>query len=269
VRARRALVRRELPKVKPGARGELEEALVARGLEVTPRGVRLPAREQTLALFRDAPLVEEKGLAARLALVVPAEAKQVVAALLREKAIERVERPSGPALALPSVPLLDAGEAVRLVKELEGAIRWLRRAAKGPANKRPRLLRRDLSDLTARLGAAPDASDARKDPEAAPPASLLPLLARTASELAARHGGLAPIPSLVRAIGAPTAQIHAALLEGHARGWFELQPESSMGRWSADDLALCVPGPEGTRLSWLRPLRTGAAAGDAAPGTVR
>jgi hypothetical protein len=59
---------------------------------------------------------------------------------------------------------------------------------------------------------------------------------------------------------APTLAVHAALLEGYARGWFELQPESSMGRLGPADLALCPAGPEGTRLSWVRPLAIALAA---------
>ena len=152
VRERRGVARRDLPKVKPGARAKLEKMLRARGLEVTASAVRVPAREQVLALLRSSTLVEEKGLAVQLALVAPAEVKRVVQSLLREKAVERIERPQGPALALPPVTRLDANEAVRLVRELEGALLWLRRAAKGPAKKRPRLLRRDLLDLVVRLG---------------------------------------------------------------------------------------------------------------------
>ena len=151
VRERRGVARRDLPKVAPSARVKLEKMLRARGLEVTPSAVRIPAREQLLALLRSSPFVEEKGLAGQLALVTPAEVKRVVQTLLEEKAALRVERPTGAALALPPLILLDAAEAVRLVKELEGAIRWLRRAVIGPAKRRPRLLRRDLLDLVARL----------------------------------------------------------------------------------------------------------------------
>lgn len=41
-------------------------------------------------------------------------------------------------------------------------------------------------------------------------------------------------------------------MEGVARGLFELEPESGMGRLSPEDAELCFPGPMGTRLSWVR-----------------
>ena len=255
VRRLRGLARRDLPKVPPAARPLLDDGLRAAGLEVTRTAVRLPAREQLLALFQDGGPIEEKGLATRLACVTPAEGKALLAALLAEGAIRRVERPGGPALALSAARTLDAGRAADLAADLERALKWIRRAARAPRGARAELLEEDVAALVSRLGASASAGRVPVPPPSPGPSALLQRLARTALDLAARHGGLAPVPLLVRSLAAPTASVHAALLEGHARGWFELQPESSMGRLGADDLALCLPGPGGTRLSWVRPLR--------------
>ncbi len=246
--------RRELPKLPAAAREVLDSALRAQGFEVTRSAVRLPARKQLLALLRDERRVDERGLAARLAYVSGPEANALIAALVREREVVRVERPSGTAFALPSERTLDADTATRLAGDLERALKWVRRAAKSPARARLALLDGDVAELLARLGAGVGALPTAPAPADASAGALLELLTRTAVELAETHGGLASVPTLVRAVGASTAAAHAALLEGHARGRFELQPESSMGRLDADDLALCLPGPGGTRLSWVRPI---------------
>jgi hypothetical protein len=68
--------------------------------------------------------------------------------------------------------------------------------------------------------------------------------------------GLTFVPTVVRALGAshghdPDA-VHAALLYAASAGVLELRPESGMGRLSAEDQMLCLPGPRGSRLSWVR-----------------
>jgi hypothetical protein len=264
VRARRGVARRDLPRVSPPARAALDDALRIAGLEVSRSAVRVPARSQILSLLEDGGAVDEKGLAQRLACVTGPETKALVAALLREGAVRRVERPSGPALRSPSERTIDADRAARLGEEIERALKWIRKAKRAPGRSAD-LLERDVVELLERLGDAASVRLAQAASVSTPgqtsrPAasSLLDHLTRVATQLAAKHGGLAPVPLLVRSLDAPTAAVHAALLEGHARGWLELQPESSMGRFGAEDLALCPPGPEGTHLSWVRPLKSPA-----------
>ena len=256
VRGQRGVARRKLPKVAPSLRAALDAALRAAGLEVTPSVVRVPARAQLLALLAGGAAVEEKGLVRQLACVTAGEAKALVASLVREGAARRVERPSGTALSLPSERAVGAEGAARLAADLEGALKWVRRAARTAGPGRLELLESDVTALLERLGAALSSEGPLPAPSraAGSPSTLLDRLAHAAIQLAAQHGGLAPLPTLVRALDAPTASVHAALLEGHARGLFELQPESSMGRLGAEDLALCLAGPEGTHLSWVRPL---------------
>ncbi len=255
VQEARGRARRDLPKVAPALRPALDAALQRAGLEVTRAAVRVPARAQLVALLEEGGPVQEKGLAGHLVCVTPAELKVLAARLMGEGALRRVERPSGPALALTSERALQVDRALRLVGDLEQALKWLRKATRGPQRARPGLLEADVADFFARLraGAATTGAPAQDPGESS--GSLLDRVTRATSELAAQHGGLAPVPLLVRSLGASTASIHAALREGHARGLLELQPESSMGRLGAEELALCPPGPEGTRLSWVRPLK--------------
>jgi hypothetical protein len=257
VRKRRGVAKRDLPKVPPAHRAALDDAFRAAGLEVLRNAVRIPARAQLLALLDDGAAVDEKGLVKRLACVTGLEAKSLVTTLVREEVVRRVERPTGPALSSSAAPIFAPESATRLARDLEHALQWVRRVTRSPKRPRAELLAKDVADLLERLGAlAPRGAHARSVtpvPSGAP-SSLLERVTHAAVQLAAAHNGLAPVPLLVRAIDASTASVHAALLEGHARGWLELQPESSMGRLGTDDLALCPPGPEGTRLSWVRPI---------------
>jgi hypothetical protein len=268
VRSRRGVVRRDLPRVPSSARAALDDALRAAGLEVTRSAVRVPARTQLLALLENGAAVDEKGLAQRLVCVTGPETKAIIAGLLRDGGVRRVERPAGPALRLPSDRTVNADRTARLAGELERALRWIRKARRARGSGAD-LLECDVAELLERLGTTaslriPQSASVPTARQASLPAasSLLDRLTDTAMQLAALHGGLAPVPMLVRSLHASTAAVHAALLEGHARGWFELQPESSMGRLGAEDLALCLPGPEGTHLSWVRPLK-GASSADA------
>jgi hypothetical protein len=80
-------------------------------------------------------------------------------------------------------------------------------------------------------------------------AALLRLIARHANG----RTGLAFVPAIVRAAGGP--DVAHPVLEQLARDErIELRPESGLARLSADDLALCLPGPQRTRLSWARRL---------------
>jgi hypothetical protein len=72
--------------------------------------------------------------------------------------------------------------------------------------------------------------------------------------------GLTSVPKLVRLLGGAKvrAAVHAELLREARAGRVELRPESGMGRLSADDAALCIPGPQGSHLSWVRRIEESA-----------
>jgi hypothetical protein len=85
----------------------------------------------------------------------------------------------------------------------------------------------------------------------------IPSILSVVRELVEPGYGLAFVPAVVREYGAPIREAHADLIAAARRGDIELRPESGMGRLSAEELALCVPGPAGSDsvLSWARPLR--------------
>jgi hypothetical protein len=114
------------------------------------------------------------------------------------------------------------------------------REATGPAS-RPRAPLR---------GAAASASVPRA---AAPVASLARLLAAV-DAVRDERTGMSFVPAIVQRLSSDMAVATAqeALLTAARQELIELRPEGGLGRLSGEELALCPPGPSGTRLSWAR-----------------
>jgi hypothetical protein len=66
--------------------------------------------------------------------------------------------------------------------------------------------------------------------------------------------GLSFVPAIVQHLSPPmtVSVAHDALLSAARCELIELRPEGGLARLSAEELALCPPGPLGTRLSWAR-----------------
>jgi hypothetical protein len=65
--------------------------------------------------------------------------------------------------------------------------------------------------------------------------------------------GMAFVPDVVRACGGGDVRAaHQALMQAARRGEIELRPESGLSRLSREELALCLHGPQGSVLSWIR-----------------
>lgn len=68
------------------------------------------------------------------------------------------------------------------------------------------------------------------------------------------RNGMSFVPAVVQQLSA-SMSVPAAielLLRAARRELIELRPEGGLGRLSEEELALCPPGPSGTRLSWTR-----------------
>jgi hypothetical protein len=93
---------------------------------------------------------------------------------------------------------------------------------------------------------------------AAPAASaeVDPLAALLAALDAVRDvgSGMSFVPAVVRRLSAamPVSEALELLMRAARRELIELRPEGGLGRLSGEELALCPPGPAGTRLSWAR-----------------
>ena len=73
----------------------------------------------------------------------------------------------------------------------------------------------------------------------------------TVNRFAKRGRGLAFVPDVVRALGG-AAIAHPLLMRLAREERLELRPESGLARLTKNQLALCLPGPQGSRLSWAR-----------------
>jgi hypothetical protein len=95
--------------------------------------------------------------------------------------------------------------------------------------------------------------DAPRSPPGTPVDALAYLLAALDAACDERTG-LSFVPAIVQRLSpAMTVSVaHDVLLSAARRELIELRPEGGLARLSAEELALCPPGPAGTRLSWAR-----------------
>src|SRR5262249_41193384 len=128
---------------------------------------------------------------------------------------------------------------------LERTIATLTKSLKEARKRRAVLLRSDVRDA---LG--PFTSP----PLRAATVALSDVLAQAQTQKQA--SGLVFVPALVRALGRAVVRdpVHDVLRDAAERGLVELRPESGLARLSEEDLAFCMPGPQGSLLSWARPI---------------
>ncbi len=188
-----------------------------------------------------------KGLERRLAGGSAREVKEAAARLVERRELALVVRESGAGLVRPSAESLDRSDLAELLRCLTKVQRLVRRAAskKGSALT---VLREDVAGPLSRWTVSPEPSlREREPPHAAPSETLTREIRRRLLET---HLPIR-VPDLLRALDATAEEGKRALLDGAARGLFDLEPESGMGRLSREDAELCPTGPMGTRLSWV------------------
>jgi hypothetical protein len=221
-------------RVPKAAVAKVIERLEERGLERTKSGVRRPLAAQLEAALADGAFIALRDAAAHLRGATKAEAVKTADALVRAGGARLVLRTKEKALVPPTVDVLSDDELGQLAK-----------------------LAADLKTLTGLAQKAPRATLLRQDVKQLFEPFVRGRTARLLSEIADLQDPvvrMTSVPALVRklapALRAP--EVHDALLEEARRGRLELRPESGMGRLSVEDARLCVPGPEGSMLSWIR-----------------
>lgn len=216
---------------------EVFDALTGAGLEVSGRFVRRPLEAQLEeAVARRGPL-PLRGLEKLVAGATGRECTAAATSLVERGRLRLVVRGKDLLLARADAPVLDARARERLAAAAADLTALLRLASK----KKASVLRSDIDALLAPVLPRPAEKSAPHDVSALVDAHREP-------------SGLTSVPKLVRLLGGASAReaVHAELLRGARAGLFELRPESGMGRLSAEDMALCIPGPQGSRLSWVR-----------------
>jgi hypothetical protein len=236
----------------PSARAELEAALEARGLERTPKSVRIPLAAQLAEAVAAGARVPLKDVSGRVKGGTKPEVASALASIVRDGGAKVVVRTKVDVLVGPAEPTLAPAELDELTAAHAALGDVLRAvAAKGWTRT---LLRDDLRALLepfARFVTAPSRSAADTSAHA--------IVADALRRLEDRKLKLVRIPDLVRALDGslPLAAIHRALLDAAESGALELRPEAGSEFLSEEDASLCPVGPRDTVFSYARLVGSG------------
>lgn len=241
VRTQGSLPRSRLAKlgVPKRAQPDAVSRLARKGLEATPRLLRVPLGEQLVARLRDGAMLPMRSLRNAVSGATAREVATAALDVVRSGAALLVVRGKELALTAPRADVLGERDLAVLERTLSELTKTLKSARKHHAVLLNADVREVLEPFTSAIRA---------------PIGVAQVLAQVRAQRLA--SGLVFVPTLVRALGGPAARdaIHQALREAAARGLVELRPESGLGRLSDEDLSLCLPGPRGSRLSWARPI---------------
>ena len=238
------------------AQSALVLALEKRGLERTPRGVRVPLVKQlTRALEAARELPINVKLAGASSKEVKSAAYALVrdgrAALIKKGRSERLLPVDGRVLSEPEASAL-AQAATRLTaiaKRLELFARTARSTRTRPGYALMREEARALADEASKAldGVATDPSSGNHHEARA-------LVLEAAQNLVMEGIGLVYVPELVQSLADRLLreQVHQVLSEAAQRGELELRPESGLDRLSPGDRAACLVGPSGRLVSYVR-----------------
>jgi hypothetical protein len=242
------------------AEAELVDVLVRRGLERTPRVLRLPLEQQLRTALAASGELLLAGLAKQLAGVTSAEARRAALAMVRSGEAVLVKEGRRERLLAVDARTLDAGEIAELTSvaaglkaQLEALHAKLRACRATKTRPGLALLRSDVDRWKEQARATID------DGHGARPEGLRPRreardyreLLEAATRLAQDGLGLVFVPDLVGALG-DRARAHALLRRAAADGAVELRPESGLDRLSAEERSACLTGPSGQLVSYVR-----------------
>jgi hypothetical protein len=224
------------------------------GFEVTKAAVRAPIAAQLAAALADGAFIPLKRIAAHARGATAVEAKQVALALVSDGRATLVVRGTEEVL----VPI---GSGVVPRSELLGFDALAKAVAKIARSKSgATLLRSDLTDALAE--ALPETFATFTSRAPSNPITIAKERSNAAFQqlLSAvdatrdSNTGLSFVPAIVARLRPDlSADAARAVLEHAANsGLLELRPEGGINRLSAEELSLCPPGPQGTRLSWAR-----------------
>jgi hypothetical protein len=231
------------------------EELEKLGFERTKTAVRKPIAEQMKQALSDGAFIALKRVATHVAGATATEAKGVALTLVRGGAAHLVLRGKEEVLVPARASVLSRTELVELLS-LSKIITKAAGAKNGLS-----LLRSDLTDALDqilppnRITSVPSARAEKKPGEA-----LLSSLFSAVDATRDAQTGLSFVPSIVSHLRSSFSSDAAreALLAAANSGLLELRPEGGINRLSAEELSLCPPGPQGTRLSWARRTETAA-----------
>jgi hypothetical protein len=221
-------------------------------VELTKRAVRLPVRAQLVARLDAGAALAMKTIGTAAAGATKKEITDAIDELVDAGDARFIVRGAELAVVGRSVAALDDAALDRVDRALTELSKTIKLARK----KKATLLEADVATALAPLVRTPvkaaktNGATTQATSDGSKP-SLDDVLVSVERHREATSG-LTFVPTLVRALGHDRDAVHAALLRAANAGMLELRPESGMGRLSAEDQMLCLPGPRGSRLSWVR-----------------
>lgn len=236
----------------PALRPQLSARLVQDGYEATKTMLRKPVKIQFAEALADGAFISLKAAASHLVGASSAEAKTVALGLVAAGKAKLVLRGTEQAVVPLDTPTLSR-------KELMALGGFVKRVAKALGSKTGTTLLR--SDVVEEIGpflqspaAEKHASVVADTREKSPSGSAMTRLLSAVDATRDPRTGLSFVPAIVARLKTEldSARVTAGLLEAARHGLLELRPEGGIQRLSPEELLLCPPGPQGTRLSWAR-----------------
>jgi hypothetical protein len=237
-------------------RATLVSRLVHQGFEVTGTTVRRPLNAQLTAALTHGAFIPLKSVVSHVAGSTVAEAKQAVLSLVASGAAKLVLRGTEEVVVPADAPVLSREELARFAE----VAKVVAKAAKSKSGAS--LLRSDVAETLGHvLREAPSAGKQTSNPNSTPArpnsggqGALVGRLLSAVDATRDPRTGLSFVPTIVAKLRPVLdAQAAAAILVAVAReGLLELRPEGGINRLSEEELSMCPPGPQGTRLSWAR-----------------
>jgi hypothetical protein len=238
-------------------RKQVAAQLAQEGFEVTKSVVRKPLAAQVAQALEHGALIALKGLAAHVVGAAEAETKRAALALVAQGQAKLVLRGKAVSLSSIDTAVLDGDTLRALGRELTALQKVVTTALKAKPNTGLLLsdVEQSLSQLlpaSARTRAG--AGNTKAEPAGDAPNRRRQVLRAVDMALDAKLG-MAFVPRVIELLGLEGLSIDvakAAILEAASREAIELRPEGGLNRLSTAELLLCLPGPQGTQLSWAK-----------------
>lgn len=255
VRSERFVPTKKLVSGKLARQDELVliEKLVQRGLEHTPRGLRVALSEQLLAAFGGTERVALTELAKRVSGATATEVKRAALRFVEAGELVLVSAGRSDEVTRAGPHVLQAAE-LDAIRDLAKALTKLVSRVKPKKSVPQRTLARE--ELAPLLGSLVGLTAKQHAPSVASERGVVSThgVLEALAELGRLRGRSVFIPDLARALGpgASPEELRAALFDLARSGRVELRPESGVGNLSAEDAALCPRDSSGTIISYAR-----------------
>jgi len=238
-------------------RARVTDELRAMGFEVMKTVVRRPLEAQLSEALERGAFIPLKSIATFVRGATVAERQAAVSKLIAQGRALKVLREKVEMLVPSGTNVLSREEVTALLRALGNLSKLLTKVSK---QRQASVLRADLVEqIQAAFPELLSQARARNDVPRGNGASADGILPRLLDALDATRDerlGLSFIPQVVNHLRREFTPgvVRTALIDAAGQGVIELRPEGGVNRLTKDELELCLPGPQGTRLSWARRL---------------